>query len=183
MYDIIETERLILRPYEVSDAEAMYEYAKNPNVGPHAGWKPHESVEETVEIIKRLFLPVGAYAIIHKEDGKLIGSIALEYDKRRPDAASKEIGYSLAEEYWGRGFMTEAARAVIDYGFEKLNLEVIAICTGTKNARSARVIDKCGFVYEGTERSCYRIYDGRLRDSRCYSMLREEWEARRKEGK
>ncbi len=73
--------------------------------------------------------------------------------------------------------MTEAAKAVRDFGFEEMGLEVISICTSEVNARSQRVIEKCGFHYEGTERACYLIYDGSLRESRCYSMLKSEWEA------
>lgn len=176
MRDII-TPRLQLRAYTLNDAQGLYEYAKNPNVGPTAGWKPHESVEESRKVIQDVFLPSEAYAIIFKETGKLIGSIALEPDKRRPEIKSKEIGYSLAEEYWGKGIMTEAAKAVRDFGFEEMGLEVISICTSEVNARSQRVIEKCGFHYEGTERACYLIYDGSLRESRCYSMLKAEWEA------
>ncbi|MGN0710183.1 MAG: GNAT family N-acetyltransferase [Anaerovoracaceae bacterium] len=175
----IETGRLLLRPLAKSDAEEFYEYAKSDNVGPHAGWKPHESVEETEKIIEEIFLPNESFAIIHKETGRLIGVIALEPDKRRPDIPSREIGYSLSEEFWGCGYMTEAAKAVIKYGFEELGLEVIAICTSLVNERSARVIEKCGFKFEGVTRRCYKIYDGTARDSRVYSMLKEEWENQR----
>lgn len=175
----IETERLLLRPLVKSDAKEFYEYAKSDNVGPHAGWKPHESVEETEQIIEELFMPNEGLAIIHKELDKLIGVIALEPDKRRPDLPSKEIGYSLNENFWGNGYMTEAAKAVIKYGFEELNLEVIAICTSLVNERSARVIEKCGFTFEGVTRRCYKTYEDVARDSRAYSLLREEWEAQR----
>ena len=109
----IETERLILRAIEISDAADFFEYAKSPNVGPHAGWKPHESLEETEKIIEEIFMPNDSFAIVLKETGKMIGVIALEHDKRRPEIPSKEIGYSLAEEYWGRGIMTEATKAVL----------------------------------------------------------------------
>lgn len=178
MRDII-TQRLHLRAYTLDDAQAVYKHAKNPNVGPHAGWKPHASVEESRDVIRDIFLPAEAYAIILKQTGELIGTIALEPDRRRPGVKSKELGYWLAEEHWGKGLMTEAAKAVIDFGFEELGLDVIAICTGEANNRSQRVIDKCEFHYEGTERFCYAIYDGSVRDSRCYSMIRAEWEAKR----
>ncbi|MFV0516717.1 MAG: GNAT family N-acetyltransferase [Aminipila sp.] len=177
MYSILETERLLLRPFEMSDAEDVYAYAKNPNVGPTAGWKPHESLEESVDIIENLFLANDMWAIVFKETGHVIGTIGLEPDKRRPDIPSKELGYSLSEEFWGKGIMTEAAQAVIRYGFEDLGLEVLAICTSPTNNRSARVIEKCGFTYEGIQRRCYKIFDGSLRDSRCYSLLKDEWQA------
>lgn len=179
MLQLLETERLIIRPFTKDDAEGLFSYASNPNVGPHGGWKPHADVKESQEVLEELFLANQGWAIINKSNGKLIGSIMLEPDKRRPEIASKELGYSLAEEFWGKGIMTEAAKAVIRYAFEEMNLDILAICTGPTNERSARVIEKCGFKYEGTERYCYKIYDGSVRDSRCFSLLKTEWEALR----
>lgn len=175
----IETERLKLTPWTSSkdDAEGLYAYAKDPDVGPNAGWKPHASVEESAEIIRELFLPNEVWAIRDKEYGKIMGSIGLEPDRRREDVASKEMGYSLGKEFWGKGYMTEAAKAVMDYAFREDDLVVLAICTGPENKRSQRVIEKCGFQFEGIQRKGYHIYDGSDRDNMVYSILREEWEA------
>lgn len=171
----IETERMVLRPWTTDDAGECFLLAKNPNVGPHAGWKPHADAEESRKIIEEIFLPAGAWAVTMRESGRIVGCVGLEPDKTRPDVASRELGYWLAEEYWGKGLMTEAARAVIDYGFETLLLEVLAICTGPENRRSQNVIQKCGFSYEGTLRRSYKIFDGSVRDTLHYSLLREEW--------
>ena len=177
----IETERLILDKWTTSeeDIKGLYEYAKNPDVGPNAGWKPHDSEAESREIIEELFIPHDVWAIREKASGKVIGSIGLEPDKRRENVNSREMGYSLAKESWVKGYMTEAARAVIDYAFEELDLVVLAICTGPENNRSQRVIEKCGFKFEGIQRKGYHIYDGTDRDNLVYSMLREEWGERR----
>ena len=177
MRDII-TQRLKLTKWTLSDddVKGLYDYAKNPNVGPHAGWKPHESLDESREIIKELFIPNDTWSIRLKRENTIIGTIALEKDIRRAGVNSREMGYSLGEEYWGKGYMTEAAKAVIDYGFEELNLVVLAICTGPQNKRSQRVIEKCGFNYDGILRRGYKIFDGTIRDSLLYSMLSEEWE-------
>ena len=172
----LETERLILRGWTKKDAPALYEYARNPNVGPNAGWKPHASEAESRMIIEQLFLVNTTWAIELKETGRVIGSIGFEPDKYRPEINSREMGYSLSEDYWGKGIMTEAAMRLIRYGFDELNLEVLMIRTSQTNRRSQRVIEKCGFVYEGTLRRAYRLYDGGLREVRCYSMLREEYE-------
>ena len=173
----LETERLILRNWNKKDAPALYAYAKNPAVGPPAGWKPHESVRESRQIIEQLFRANMTWAIVHKATGSVIGSIGLEPDRIRTNIKSRELGYSLAEDYWGEGLMTEAARRVIRYAFENLKLAVLMIRPGDANHRSQRVIEKCGFVYEGTLRRAYRIYDGSLRETRVYSMLREEYES------
>lgn len=175
----IETERLVLTPYTPEDARGFYEYAKDPDVGPRAGWKPHESVEESRMIIEEMFMPVGAWAIRLKGSDRVIGTIGLEPDKYRPESNSREVGYSLAKDMWGRGIMPEAVHAVLDYGFYEKGLDQIAICTGQENKRSQRVIEKTGFTYEGTIRRAYKIYTGECRESLCYSMLKEEWEEKR----
>lgn len=174
----IETERLILRGWTLSDAEAFYAYAKNPNVGPHAGWKPHASVDESRDILENVFLTkYEIWAIVEKETGRIIGSIGFEEDVKRPGiATSKELGYAMAEDCWGKGLMTEAARAAIRHGFEEMGLSMVAIGRSPVNHRSGRVIEKCGFVEEGTLRQAYRIYDGTLRDTKCYSLTKEEFE-------
>jgi putative acetyltransferase len=89
-----------------------------------------------------------------------------------------EVGYSLAEDCWGKGYMTEACNAVVDFAFREFDLVVIGICTGPENVRSQRVIEKCGFVFEGRQRKGYHIFDGTDRDNMVYSMTREEWEAK-----
>lgn len=174
----LETEHLILRGWKAADAGDLYEYAKDPDVGPHAGWKPHDNPAESRKIIDELFRVNETWAIVERESGKVIGSIGLEPDKYRPDIRSKEMGYSLAKAKWGKGYMTEAAKRIMAYAFETLNLDILMIRTGNSNLRSQRVIEKCGFTYEGTLRRAYRIYDGTLREVRCYSMFREEYEAK-----
>lgn len=173
--DIIETKRLRLDQWSKKDAEDLYQYAKNPAVGPAAGWKPHSDVKESKLIIKKVFIPADVWKIVLKETGKPIGTISFDIDKRRPNINSKELGYSLDQNYWNKGLMTEAADAVIEYGFNVLKLDIISITTGTDNLQSRRVIEKLGFRYEGTQRHSYRIYDNSIRDLMCYSLFKEEW--------
>ncbi len=172
----LETDRLILRMWSKRDAEALYDYARDPDVGPNAGWKPHSNVGESRMIIDQLFRRNMTWAIVEKETGVVVGSIGFEPDKYRPGIESKEMGYSLAKSRWGKGYMTEAARRLVRYGFEELGLVILMIRTSETNFRSQRVIEKCGFTYEGTLRRAYRTYDGGNREVRCYSMLREEYE-------
>lgn len=175
----LETKRLILRTWKKSDAKDLYSYAKNPAVGPRAGWKPHESEAESRKIIGEVFLQNTVWAIVWKESGAVIGSVGFQEDKFRPGVHSMEMGYSLSEEFWGRGIMTEAALEVLDYGFEYMRLYIISITTGEENTASRRVIEKCGFSYEGMLRKAYKVYDGSIRDIRCYSMFRDEYEKNR----
>ena len=172
----LETDRLVLRMWNKKDAPALFEYAQDPDVGPNAGWKPHANVGESRQIIDELFRRNMTWAIVEKETGTVIGSIGLEVDKYRPEIASREMGYSLAKSRWKRGYMTEAAKRVIRYAFDELKLDVLMIRTSNANLRSQRVIEKCGFVQEGVLRRAYKLYNGELREVRCYSMLREEYE-------
>ena len=110
MVQPLETERLQLRGWKRSDAPQLYAYASNPNVGPKAGWKPHESIAESRKIIETVFRESRVWAIIEKTGGRIIGSIGLSEDRLRPGVRSLELGYSLAEEFWGHGLMTEAHR-------------------------------------------------------------------------
>lgn len=179
---LIETKRLVLRPVCESDDEAIFEYSKNPNVGPNAGWKPHESVAETRELMKAVFVKAdGVFAIVLKESGKLIGSVGIISDPKREYDGARMLGYAIGEEYWGKGYMTEAAGAVIEYGFEELKLDLISAYCFPFNKRSKRVLEKHGFTYEGTLTKCEKRFDGLLLDNECYALTAENFRAGRNE--
>lgn len=169
------TDRLILRKFCEGDLEDFYEYAKNPNVGPNAGWKPHEKIEDTAAILKSFIEKEEVWAIVYKSTGKVIGSMGLHKDNKRDNENVKMLGYVLSEAYRGRGLTTEAAKEVIRFAFEELGLDLISIFHYPFNKRSKRVIEKCGFKYEGTLRLTSTIYDGSVYDDVCYSMTRQEF--------
>lgn len=181
---VIETDRLLLRPWREEDAEDMYRYAKNPEVGPNAGWKPHERVEESIEISKRWAEnwkkgePKGdlEFALELKETGKVVGSLGLDNDGWRTNSPNSWcMGYVLGREYWGQGLMPEAAAAAIDYAFGPLRAKLLCINHYPDNLRSRRVIEKCGFTYEGTLRRATVLFDGTVKDLCCYSMTAAEY--------
>ncbi|WP_322170845.1 GNAT family N-acetyltransferase [Acutalibacter caecimuris] len=183
---MIDTGRLRLRPWRMEDLEDFYAYAKNPDVGPWAGWKPHESLEESREILTRWVAGKEdgfEIAIEHKATGRVIGSIGIMSDGHRPKIENcKSLGYVLGKDYWGQGLMTEAARSVVDYAFQTMKLRLLTITHYTINQRSRRVIEKLGFVYEGTLRTGSAIYNGEERDLCCYSLRAwEYWAMRAKE--
>ena len=147
----IETERLILRPWKESDLDDFYEYAKVEGVGEKAGWNHHESPEESQRILGFFIKNKKTFALELKENGKVIGSLGLE--PRDEDAGlepwlqGREIGYVLSKDYWGRGLMPEAVRAVIDYCFNVLNFDYLTCGHFDHNDRSRRVVEKCGFRF------------------------------------
>lgn len=169
------TERLLLRPLKMEDADALYACSCGPNVGPNAGWKPHQSPEETRALMEPVFLRPGVFGIFVKQSGTLVGSIGLIDDPRREYERSRMLGYSLGEPYWGHGYMTEAGRAVLDYGFGTMGLLVISAYCYPFNARSIRVLQKLGFSYEGTLCLCEKRYDGAVLDNQCYALTAEQF--------
>ena len=147
----IETERLILRSWRESDLADFFAYASHPDVGIHAGWKPHETLEESRAILDMFIREKKVFALELKETGRVIGSLGLEEPNPDPVAEGygREIGYVLGKDYWGRGLVPEAVRAVIDYCFRVLNYDFLTCCHFVQNNRSRRVIEKSGFTYFG----------------------------------
>lgn len=145
---ILKTENLTLRPWQESDAECLYHFAKNPNIGPIAGWPPHESVEESLHIIKTVFAKRETYAIV--KDGIPIGCVGLLF---HPDCnhwwgeGAVELGYWVAEEYWSRGYATEASAEVIRHAFSDLDVSEIYASYRCENKQSGRVLEKLGFKF------------------------------------
>ncbi len=167
---ILETERLILRSFKNTDAPALFNYAKSDKVGPMAGWKPHESVEESAKIIKMFINSYAVWAIIFKENNELIGSIGLHESEREGVSYDLELGYAMSEKYWGRGIMPEAAKAVIKFAFEKLKINTLYCAHFTNNFQSKRVIEKCGFRYLATLEKTWKNFDGKELDEVCYLL-------------
>ncbi|MCC8023230.1 MAG: GNAT family N-acetyltransferase [Clostridiales bacterium] len=171
----IETQRLILRDLEAGDLDDFYQYVRNPQVGPNAGWKPHESLEESGVILHDMMEKQEVWAIGHRADEKLIGTIGLHKDALRGYEKARMLGFVLDPAYWGRGLATEAARAVLRHAFLDLHLGLVSCNHFCYNLRSKRVIEKCGFTHEGTLRRGFEIYNGEIHDVDCYSMTLEEF--------
>lgn len=152
---VLTTDRLTLRPFRDSDLQDFYEYSRVDGVGQMAGWMPHKSPEESRAILDMFIREKKTLALEHQ--GKVIGSLGVECynEKNYPELAQlqgREIGYVLAKDYWGQGLMPEAVQAVIDYLFETENLDFLICGHFDRNARSRRVIEKCGFRYSRTVR-------------------------------
>ena len=177
----LTTERLILRSFTMDDAADFYEYAKDPDTGIHAGWKPHESIEESRRILTSFLEADETWAICERSTQKVIGSIGLHPDSMRslrPERC-RMMGYVLSKAYWGQGLMTEAAREVQRFAFEEMGLSLLSIRHASYNRRSARVIEKLGFSYEGTLHQSGERFDGVILDTCLYAMTREEYEAQK----
>ena len=172
----IETKRLLLRRMTMKDAQDIFEYSRDPEVARHVLWSAQKHISEAKEYVRYMTkryrddLP-SSWGIIDKESGKLVGTIG--YMSLSDENASVEVGYSLARWLWGKGLMTEALRAVIDYTFDAMDINRIEAQHELLNPSSGRVMEKCGMTKEGVLRQ--RLYNkGKFVDVALYSILRED---------
>lgn len=175
---IHETERLLLRPWLESDAEELYLYAKDPQVGPIAGWPPHKSVDDSREIIRTVLSKPETYAIVLKSTGKPIGSIGLMFkgDGFAPIGDTEaELGFWVGVPHWGNGYAPEASRCLFRYGFGQLNLTAIWCGYYDGNLKSKRAQEKCGFEYQFTKENCPTPMFDELRTMHFNLLTRERW--------
>ena len=171
----METPRLLLRHWNPLDLEDFLSFAADPEVMLASGATPAVTPAQGETAFRRALWDSGCYAIVLKETGRAIGKIKFQKDIRRFQVNALSIGYELAKPYWGNGYMPEALRAMIQCAFERKNLDVLAIGHFAGNDRSRRVIEKCGFQYEGTIRRAFQRGDGQIFDDVCYSILKEEY--------
>jgi RimJ/RimL family protein N-acetyltransferase len=176
---ILETSRLILRPWCEDDAEELYKYACDAEVGPPAGWPPHTSVENSRDIIRGVLSAPETYAVCLKEDGKPIGSVGLKTGSNtdmteRDDEC--ELGYWIGKPFWGRGLIPEASRELIRHAFEELGMRAVWCGYYDGNVKSRRVQDKLGFVYHHTTEGLEVSLLGEIRTGHAMLLTRKDWE-------
>ncbi|MCI8477048.1 MAG: GNAT family N-acetyltransferase [Oscillospiraceae bacterium] len=172
----IETKRLLLRPFADGDAADLYAYAKDPQVGPSAGWPPHKSEAESLEIIRTVFpAESSTFAVVLKETGRVVGScgfVGRSYPELpRP---SDEIGYALSSAWWGQGLIPEAVQTLLEYGFGEMGLETIWCSHYAGNEKSKRVIEKNHFFYRFCREEDVPLM-GERRMTFFYALTKSEW--------
>ena len=177
----VETERLILREYTITDLDVEHENNLDPELFTYMPFNPPNTKEDTRKRIihmieKQKKTPRTDYdvAITLKSNKKLIGGCRLN----KVSDIQGHIGYKLAKEHWGKGYATEAAKALTDYGFTELNLHRVYATVHPDNAASIRVLEKVGMIPEGRLREHILYRDG-YRDSLIYSILEQEWKPNR----
>ena len=152
---ILKTDRLILRPWEETDAESLFEYARDDRIGPITGWPVHTSVENSREVIQNVLSVPENYAVCLKEDNRAIGCVALKIGEQSnlglPETEG-EIGFWIGVPFWGQGLIPEAVRELIRHAFDDLALDRLWCGYFDGNEKSKRVQDKCGFVYHHTDK-------------------------------
>ena len=176
---ILTTERLILRPWEDSDAESLYEYAKDERIGPAAGWPVHTSVKNSLEIIRTVLAAPETYAVCLKEDKKAIGAIELKLNGHtdmtdRDDECA--LGYWLGKPFWGQGIMPEAVKEILRHAFEEIGMTKVWAGYYEGNSKSKRVQEKCGFRYQWKSEGVDVPLMHEKRTGHVSSMTKDQWQ-------
>ncbi len=181
----LPTSRLVLRPFVSEDASEVQRLAGEREIAANTLRIPHPySLEMAREWIGSLAGSFDhseqvVFAVVRATDHQLVGAVGLVID---PDNRAAEMGYWIGKPYWSQGYCTEAARKVLDYGFEQLGLNRIFASTFRRNTASARVLQKLGMVLEGTARQAILKW-GRYEDLEIYAMLEDDFRrARRHDG-
>lgn len=178
-----ETERLILRPITMDDAEDIYEYASDDETIEHLTFPRHTSLEVTKDTLEKFFLHRESPTMFvttcmeSKENHEMIG--ICEFVGYNPSNLTAEIGYVLKRKYWGKCYMVEAVKGLLDLGFNDLGLRRIDIGHFVENTKSQRVIEKVGFHFDGILRQQMKDGKGIYRDKKIYSILKEEYDGRK----
>lgn len=165
---MIETERLILRPWQESDADALYKYASDSRVSELALWPTHTSVEMSQWVIREIFIPnIYSFAMVLKSTGEAIGCIGLVpegMENYAPEACEREVGYWIGHPYWNQGLTSEALMGFMAYCRDSLSLSSLLITTDSRNIASGCVAQKCGFslidsfTHDNIPSLAYRIH-------------------------
>lgn len=175
---MFEKERLILRKLEWIDVADYFEFASDPLVSTSTLWNKHETIDDTRRYLREMMDKHNSrqayhWGIIYKSTNKLIGRTGfISWDLVHSRA---EIGYAIASEYWNKGFITEATKEIIRYGFEKLELNRIEGRCNDINTSSARVMEKLGMKQEGVLREQLKI-KGKFMSQKLYSILKSDYE-------
>jgi RimJ/RimL family protein N-acetyltransferase len=179
---MLETKRLLLRPWRESDAQECFRYASDPDVGPIAGWPPHTNIDTSRLIIKEVLSVPETYAIVLKETDLPIGCIALKMGKYTDLTDKKdecELGFWLGKPYWGQGIMPEASEEILRHGFEDLGMRKIWCGYYDGNNQSRRVQEKLGFIHQWTRKNVDVPLMHEKRTGHVNCMTREEWKGRK----
>lgn len=172
----LKTERLLLRPWKQADLHDFYAYASVDGVGELAGWTHHKNLDESRIILDRFIEGKKTFALEY--NGKVIGSLGIEEynESNYPELlelSGRELGYVLSKDYWGRGLMPEAVKAVIKYLFVTAKLDFILVGHFDRNRQSAKVIEKCGFKY--IKSIPYETRYGTVENSKEYILYRSQF--------
>ena len=175
---VLETPRLILRPWTLADLDDFYRYAYNPHhAGAESGWNPRADREIARKVLLGMQENGDSWAMVYRADSRVMGCLGLYRDARRENDGGKKFGFDISQDYWGRDLVPEAATAVIPYAFGELDLRWLSSYCPTRSLGRRQILEKVGFSLEGVLRMACLLHTGEVADAACYTLLREEYGA------
>jgi len=177
---VVQTERLILRPVEEGDYTAIFEYARDPDVAKYTTWEAHKNIEDSKAHVRFILKRYkenkpSNWVVILKDGNRLIGTCGFVSEFRSNNRA--EVGFAISKDCWNMGYVTEALKKALEFGFKTIGYNRIEAICDVENTASAKVMEKCGMKFEGVLRQ-YIVKHGQFRDVKSYAVLREEFRAR-----
>ncbi len=176
---ILETERLLLRPWREEDAPQLFALCRDPEIGPAAGWNVHRSEAESLEVLRCVLISPEIWAVTLRGSDLPVGSVGLK-NTNAMEEPEPELGYWVGRPYWGRGYIPEACEAVLEHCFTALGFRRVWCAHYEDNDRSRRVIKKCGFVPMFTRLEWVEQLNEERR-CRYYALSVQQWRERHRE--
>ena len=178
-FPVLRTERLICRQITTEDAKILHNYWSDPEVTRYFSMEPFHSLEETLEMIELLNgLPKSnqgiRWVVTRAGNGAVMGTCG--FHNHKPEHFRAEMGYEIGKEHWGQGIMTEAIKAILQYGFHYMKFNRVEAFVNYGNDRSTRLLERTGFHLDGLLRE-YELNRGCFADQYCYSLLKRDWES------
>lgn len=176
----LSTERLYIRKYSPDDTQEIFDnWASSPDNTKGLAWKYHETIEETKKLVQAIIssyqLPFNYHWILElRETGECIGSIGLYFCDEVN--LSAQIGYCIGDDFKGKGYATEAVKAVLEFSFNEVEFNRIDAAIAVWNQDSVKVVEKSGMIFEGIARKKYFFNPDGFEDTFMYSILRSDYE-------
>lgn len=174
---VLQTERLVLRCFDMNDAVDVFNAAKNEESALAGGWTPHRTIEDSRAWISQTLTDGHAWAVVEKKTGRVIGTVSLFEDRLRRVDKAMGFDFMLSEGNWYKGFATETCREVMRYAFSELECVILSYAHLPQNANGKRIIKKLNFVCEGVLRCARSLPDGTVCDLALYSLTEAEYRA------
>ena len=171
----LENDRIIIRTFEQPDAKDLFEMCSDYDTAYYAGWRPHKDIYISSNVVTNYIYGKETMAIVLKETNKVIGTISLYKEVFRKNTNCRELGFCLNKKYRQNHYMSDAVKMVLDYGFNKLKLDLIYACTLLDNLPSQKILENSNFLLEGIIRDYRVLFTKEVVSVKMYSLLKEEY--------
>ncbi len=170
----MKTERLVVRSFRFEDNLDLFEMCCDVQTAKAAGWKPHNTLEDSKSVVSTHIYEDDTFAIVLKDTNKVIGTISL-YPGKKDDLKVAELGFCLNKKFRKQGYMLEAAKLMLDIAFRAHRVDLLTTCHDVNNVDCKKLINKLPFKSEGVIEKHRKLYDGTVVDCEVYTIKTEDY--------